>query len=118
DTASAKLLQQIGSAFPSDQFALLVGYTLDLRVLHERQIELDSLNLDARQGHPSLIASGPGEHTLDARTQRRGEPLPFSGPVLEASGPVSQVGTPAATTIARPLSHPLVDFFSSVREFS
>jgi hypothetical protein len=47
DTASAELLQQIGSAFPSSQLAMLVGDPFDLRVLHKRQIELDLLDLYA-----------------------------------------------------------------------
>jgi len=117
DTASVKLLQQIGPAFPSGQLAALVGYPFDLWVLHECQIKLDSLNLDACEGHPSLVASCPSEHTLDTRAQRRRQPPLFSSPVLEASGPVSQVGTPAATTIACSLSHPLMDFFPAMGEF-
>src|SRR6266699_4224658 len=117
DTASAKLLQQIGPAFPSGQLAVLVGYTFDLRVLHERQIELDSLDLDVCERHPSLVASCPGEHIEGARAQRRRQPPLFSSPVLEPRGPVSQVCTPATTTISRSLSHPLVDFSTSMREF-
>ena len=115
--ASAKLFEQIGSAFPSCQFTTLIGDPFDLRVLHEGEIELDSFDLDGCERHPSAVASSPGERILDARAQRRGQPPLFSSPVLEASGPVSQVGTPATTTIARSLSHSLVDFFSSMREF-
>ena len=65
-TLAPKLLEQIRPDLPPEQLAALVLHSAQFWILEQREIKFDSLHLDAAEGNPALIPSGPGKHIADA----------------------------------------------------
>ena len=65
DAPSLELFEQIAPHFPSKQLTALILHSHQFWIVEQGGIEFDPLDLDARDGCPSGIAGGPGQHIAD-----------------------------------------------------
>jgi len=118
DALSSPLFEEIVSEFVTEQRALLVLDSGDLRILQGLRVELHELHHDSGDGHPALEPSDPGRRRVDTVLQTGWEPAFWPGSIVKPRWPVPEIRRSSPTSIATALCQFLANLGAAMLEFA